>query len=163
MSEIAIEGGCTCGEIRYRVNKSPMIVHCCHCRWCQRETGSSYVLNAILESSEHTVIQGQVQIVDTPSNSGGGQRIARCPSCKVALWSYYSTAKEAVLFLRVGTLDNPDAFPPDINIFTSSKQPWVILADTIPSVPEYYKRSEVWPAASIERYMAALDMAAHGK
>jgi hypothetical protein len=150
------EGGCTCGEIRYRMNKAPMFVHCCHCRWCQRETGTAFALNGLVEAREVTLLQGQLEIVETPSNSGKGQRISRCPDCKVALWSNYAGAKDSVHFIRIGTLDNPDAFPPDIHIFTSTKQPWVNLQGGAPLVPEYYRRSEYWPAESVDRYRKAI-------
>ncbi|MDP7342704.1 MAG: GFA family protein [Alphaproteobacteria bacterium] len=157
MNKQSIEGGCTCRELRYRVNRAPMFVHCCHCRWCQRETGSSYAVNALLEADAVTLVRGAAEIVDTPSNSGQVQRISRCPDCRIAVWSNYGGATDAVRFLRVGSLDNPDIYTPDIHIFTTSKQPWVTLGDRIPSVPEYYRRADHWPEASIERYKTALE------
>ena len=78
----AFEGHCTCGQVRYRMSKAPMFVHCCHCRWCQRETGTAFALNGLVESREVTLLQGQSEIVDTPSNSGKGQRISRCPAAR---------------------------------------------------------------------------------
>jgi hypothetical protein len=154
--ESGFEGGCTCTAVRYRMSRAPLFVHCCHCRWCQRETGTAFALNGLVEASEVSLLQGEVEIIDTPSNSGRGQRISRCPHCRVALWSNYSGAGEAIHFVRVGTLDNPDAFPPDIHIFTSSKQPWVNLEGGAPVVPEYYDWKEHWPEASVERYRKAL-------
>ena len=148
------EGGCDCRAIRYRLRSRPMFVHCCHCRWCQRETGSAFALNALIESDRVEMLQGEVELVDTPSNSGTGQKIARCPKCRIALWSHYGGGGTAVSFVRVGTLDSPDEFPPDIHIFTASKQPWVVLADGTPSVAEYYRSSEIWPAASLARRKA---------
>ena len=146
-----LEGGCDCRTVRYRLESRPLFVHCCHCRWCQRETGASFALNALIESDRVQLLHGEPEIVDTPSNSGKGQKIARCPKCRLALWSNYSGAGDAIRFIRVGTLDNPDAFPPDIHIFTSTRQPWVILPHGVPAVPEYYKSSEVWPKESLER------------
>src|SRR5690606_16487909 len=102
------EGGCDCGKVRYRMNDRPLFVHCCHCRWCQRESGASFALNAMIESDRVETIAGDPEIVLTPSASGKGQKIARCPDCRIALWSYYSGAGEKVKFIRVGTLDNPD-------------------------------------------------------
>jgi hypothetical protein len=128
-----------------------MFVHCCHCRWCQRETGASFALNALIESARMQLLAGHVQLVDTPSNSGKGQRISRCPICMLAVWSNYAGAGDALRFVRVGTLDNPDALPPDIHIFTASKQPWVVIPAGIPAVPEYYKSSDYWPKESMER------------
>ena len=149
--EFPIEGGCTCRSVRYRMLTGPLFVHCCHCRWCQRETGASFALNALIEADRVVVIQGDPEIVDTPSNSGRGQKITRCPKCRIALWSNYAGAGDALRFVRVGALDDPDLLPPDIHIFTSTKQPWVMLAAGTPAVPEYYARERYWPAESLER------------
>ncbi|HLU62838.1 MAG TPA: GFA family protein [Gammaproteobacteria bacterium] len=151
MSNETFEGGCTCRHVRYRMLSRPLFVHCCHCRWCQRETGASFALNAMIEADRVELLSGQVEVVDTPSNSGKGQKIARCPRCRVALWSNYAGMGGLVHFLRVGALDDPDAFPPDIHIFTASKQPWVVLPEGVPAVPEYYDRKLHWPKASLER------------
>ena len=122
-----IEGGCDCRAVRYRMTSAPLFVHCCHCRWCQRESGASFALNAMIEADRVTLLAGTPEMVDTPSASGKGQKFLRCPTCRIALWSHYAGAGTAVSFVRVGTLDNPDLLPPDIHIFTSSKQPWVVL------------------------------------
>jgi hypothetical protein len=150
------EGGCTCGALRYRMTRQPLIVHCCHCRWCQRETGASFALNAMIESSCLVLDRGSPEAVETPSASGKGQRILRCPACRVALWSHYAGAGDAISFVRVGTLDDPDRLPPDIHIFTSTKQPWVVLPPGIPAVEEYYDRNDYWPAESLRRRKALL-------
>ena len=150
------EGGCTCRFVRYRMTSTPLFVHCCHCRWCQRETGTAIALNALIESDRVRLLQGAVDVVDTPSNSGKGQKIARCPRCRVAVWSNYGGAGDTFRFVRVGTLDDPDRFPPDIHIFTASKQPWVVLPAGAPAVAEYYKSAEQWPRESLERRAAAL-------
>ena len=147
----AYDGGCTCRFVRYRMSTKPLFVHCCHCRWCQRETGAAFALNAMIESDRVLLLQGEVEVIDTPSNSGKGQKISRCPRCRIALWSNYAGAGDAVRFIRVGTLDEPDRLPPDIHIFTSSKQAWVVLGPEARAVPEYYKASEVWPQSSLER------------
>ena len=151
----ALEGGCTCGHIRYRLEAPPLFVHCCHCRWCQRETGSAFVINALIEADQARLVSGEVEIVDTPSESGKGQKIHRCPVCRIAVWSIYAGLGEVIRFLRVGTLDEPDLISPDIHIFTSSKQPWVVLPAGVPAVPEFYRFKEHWPAESVERYRAA--------
>jgi hypothetical protein len=150
------DGGCTCRFVRYRMAGAPLFVHCCHCRWCQRETGSAFALNAMIEADRVELLAGRVELVATPSNSGKGQKIARCPVCRVAVWSHYAGAGDAVCFVRVGTLDEPDRLPPDIHIFTSTKQPWVMLPPGVPAVPEYYKASECWPAESLARRAALL-------
>jgi hypothetical protein len=145
------DGGCTCRHVRYRVTNKPLFVHCCHCRWCQRETGSAFVLNAMIETEYVELTQGDVEVVHTPSNSGIGQKIARCPKCRIAVWSNYGGAGDIVRFVRVGTLDDPDRFPPDVHIFTMSKQPWVILPPETPAFHEYYDAKKLWPAASLAR------------
>ena len=152
-----LEGHCTCGAVRYRMTSAPLFVHCCHCRWCQRETGASYALNALIEADRVLLLKGEPEIVNTPSNSGKGQKIARCPTCRIALWSNYAGAGDAVRFVRVGTLDEPDRLPPDIHIFTSSKQPWVVLPPGMPAVAEYYAREKYWPKESLERRRVLLE------
>lgn len=153
MSE-SFEGSCACRAVRYRMTDRPMIVHGCHCRWCQRETGSAFAVNAVIET-DRVVVDGEVEMVVTPSASGKGQKIARCPQCKVALWSHYSGAGASMRFVRVGTLDDPARFPPDIHIFTSTRQPWVVLPPGAPAFPEYYNPKELWPPESQARYKAA--------
>jgi hypothetical protein len=150
------EGGCTCRQVRYRMTTAPMIVHCCHCTWCQRETGASFALNAMIEADRVQILQGDVVVIDTPSNSGKGQRVSRCRTCMVALWSIYVGAGDGLRFVRVGTLDEPGALPPDVHIFTASKQPWVELPHGVPAVAEFYKSSELWPKESLERRAALL-------
>ncbi|MCB1575632.1 MAG: GFA family protein, partial [Xanthomonadales bacterium] len=132
MTLYPLRGRCTCGEVQYEITDKPLFVHCCHCRWCQRETGTAFALNAMIESWKVVLTMGEPEAVMTPSNSGKGQKIMRCPTCRVAVWSHYAGAGDAVKFVRVGTLEDPDGLPPDIHIFTESKQPWVVLPDGVP-------------------------------
>jgi len=148
----ALEGGCTCRQVRYRVTRAPLIVHCCHCRWCQRETGSAFALNAVVETEAVDLLDGDPERVHTPSQSGKGQTIVRCPECHVAVWSHYAGAGDKLSFVRVGTLDDPDALPPDVHIFTASKQPWVVLPPGTPAFDEFYRRSELLSAEALERW-----------
>lgn len=150
------EGGCSCGDARYRMLGTPMIVHCCHCSWCQRESGSGFVVNALIESDRVQLLAGSLDYVDTPSESGAGQKIVRCARCKTALWSHYAFAGigEYVKFVRVGTLDNPAQLSPDVHIFTSSKLPWLTLADGASVFSEYYRKKDVWPETSLGRLQA---------
>ena len=106
---------------------------------------------AMIEADRVVLLEGEPEIVNTPSNSGKGQKITRCPACRVALWSNYAGAGDAVRFVRVGTLEDPDRLPPDIHIFTASKQPWVVLPPGVPAVAEYYDREQYWPRESLER------------
>lgn len=151
-----LEGGCTCRDVRYRLTSEPLFVHCCHCRWCQRETGSAFVINALIEAERVMLLRGRPDLVHTPSESGKGQRIARCPGCHVAVWSHYAGLGDACCFVRAGTLDHPDRLPPDIHIYTMSKQPWVALPSDAPVMHEYYDRREYWPAGSLARLQATM-------
>lgn len=156
MTAFPLEGGCDCRTIRYRLETAPLFVHCCHCRWCQRESGSAFALNAMIEADRVTLLGAAPELVDTPSASGKGQAIARCPRCRVAVWSHYAGLGTAASFVRVGTLDDPDALPPDVHIFTASKQPWVMLPAGTPAFPAFYDRARLWPAASLARREALL-------
>ncbi|MFN7179022.1 GFA family protein [Hyphomonas sp.] len=152
-----LEGGCTCGKIRYRLKRVPMITHCCHCTWCQRETGSAFVVNTLIETSEVELLGAAPVIIDTPSASGKGQWIARCPHCQVAVWSHYPTAREAAAFVRAGTLDDKQAIRPDVHIFTASKAGWVTLDDGKPVFEEFYPdRLSLWGREAEARWDALM-------
>jgi hypothetical protein len=148
------DGGCACGTVRYRLTDTPMFVHCCHCTSCQTETGSAFVINALIEGDRVELLAGEPEPVATPSESGNGQEIMRCPACHIALWSHYATLGRKLAFVRVGTLDAPGDVPPDVHIFTRSKLPWVMLPEDLPAVDVYYDSSLLWPAASLERRKA---------
>ena len=155
MTGTMLEGGCACGAVRYRMTARPMIVHCCHCASCQTETGTAFVLNALVEADRVELLSGEPERVLTPSESGKGQSIWRCPTCRVALWSNYAGAGEAIRFVRVGTLDRPAECPPDIHIYTRSKLPWVALPEGARAVEGFYDPAEVWTAESRARFRAA--------
>ncbi|MBI3710522.1 MAG: GFA family protein [Proteobacteria bacterium] len=157
MEKFSVDGHCSCGQVRFRLTDKPLFVHCCHCRWCQRETGAAFALNAMIEADRVVLLTGAPEAVLTPSNSGKGQKIWRCPSCRIAVWSNYAGAGDRFHFVRVGTLDDPDRLPPDIHIFTMSKQPWVVLPPGVPAVAEYYDRERYWPPASLARRRARLE------
>lgn len=150
-----LEGHCTCGALRYRMTRRPLFTHACHCTWCQRESGSAFALNAMIET-EYLSHEGAVEEVAMPSASDMGQVICRCPRCKVAVWSHHAGVGRLVSFVRVGTLEAPDACPPDIHIFTSTKLGWLVLDDRVPVVPEWYDRKLYWPQDSLDRRAAML-------
>ena len=152
-------GGCACGAVRYRMSASPLFVHCCHCTWCQRESGSAFAVNALIEADRVQLLEGELVECHTPSASGKGQRIARCASCHVALWSHYAYGAigERLRFVRVGTLDDPSRVPPDIHIFTASKAAWLPLPPDAPSSEGYYRAADHWPASSLARRKALFD------
>jgi hypothetical protein len=150
-----LEGGCACGAMRYRLGAAPMFVHCCHCRDCQRQTGSAFVLNALIETDRIALLKGEPQPIAMPTDSGRPHRIFRCPDCQTAMWSEYGGVG-ALRFVRVGTLDDPTALRPDVHIYTRSKQPWVTLPPGVPSFEAYYDSKQLWPAASLERRRAIM-------
>ena len=148
------DGGCTCGHVRYRVTTEPLIVHGCHCRGCQQNSGSAFAINALYEADRVTLLSGEVEEITVPTPSGTGQDIARCVKCKVAVWSNYNMGgalRKFIRFVRVGTLDDPDQMPPNVHIFTCSKQPWVILPEQDQRVDEFYDIPETWSSKSLER------------
>jgi hypothetical protein len=151
---MSFEGGCACGEVGYRLTSPPMFVHCCHCTSCQTETGSAFVINALIEAERVETLKGAPEPLLTPSESGRGQQIWRCPGCRIALWSNYGGAKDIIRFVRVGTLDEPASLPPDIHIYTRSKLPWVRLPDGALAVEVYYESKRVWPPESLARRRA---------
>jgi len=149
-----MQGGCACGEIRYELTSRPMWVNACHCTWCQRETGSAFAVNALIETDRVKLTAGEPEPVQTPSQSGKGQTILRCPTCKTAVWSHYAGGGPKLAFVRAGTLDAPHDVNPDIHIFTSTKRPWVQLPADVRAVPEYFSPKDVWPPETHARVAA---------
>jgi hypothetical protein len=147
------EGGCSCGAVRYRLTSDPLFVHCCHCLNCQRQTGSAFVINLLIEA-DRVELAGEPHPVDVPRDDGSKQRIYRCPTCQVAVFSEYG--RPGVWFVRAGTLDEPFGVAPDVHIYTRSKLPWIALPDGVPAVEVYYDTKALWPAESLERVRAAL-------
>ncbi len=143
------EGACACGEVRYRLTAEPLIVHCCHCLNCQRQTGSAFVINLLIEVDRIELLAREPQRVDVPRDDGSMQQIFRCPSCQIAVFSHYT--RRDVYFVRGGTLDEPWRVSPDVHIYTRSKVPWLTLPDSVPAFEVYYDTSTVWPAASLAR------------
>jgi hypothetical protein len=150
-----LDGGCACGAVRYRLGSEPMFVHCCHCLDCQRQTGSAFVLNALIETDRVAVLSGAPAPVAVPTDSGRPHEIFRCPTCHTALWSDYGR-RGVLRFVRVGTLDDPSALQPDVHIYTRSKLPWVALPAGVPAFEAYYDSAKLWPAASLARRRAIL-------
>jgi hypothetical protein len=130
-----------------------MFVHCCHCLNCQRQTGSAFVINLLIEADQVELLAGDPQAVDVPRDDGSAQRIYRCPDCQVAVFSEYG--RPEVRFVRGGTLDDPKGITPDVHIYTRSKVGWIALPDDAPAFDDYYDSKQLWPAASLERLRAA--------
>jgi hypothetical protein len=150
-----MEGGCSCGAVRYRLTDEPLFVNCCHCLNCQRQTGSAFVINALIESDRVEVVEGAPEAVDVPRDDGSSQRVYRCPDCQVAVFSEYT--RPEIWFVRAGTLDEPASAAPDAHIYTRSKVPWVTLPEDVPAFEVYYDSKQLWPAESYARLKAALD------
>jgi hypothetical protein len=148
------QGGCACGELRYRLASEPLFVHCCHCLNCQRQTGSAFVINLLIEADRVEVLAGTPVAIDVPRDDGSVQRIFRCPRCQVAVFSQYSSPQ--LRFVRGGTLDDPAGVRPDVHIFTRSKLDWVTLPTGVPAFDVYYDTKALWPAASYQRLKTAL-------
>jgi hypothetical protein len=148
-----LSGRCSCGAVKYRMTSPPMFVHCCHCRDCQRQTGSAFVLNAIIEADRVEILAGETWPYPQPTDSGRVHVIHRCAACGTAMWSTYGGRTEA-RFVRVGTLENPAALKPDVHIFTRSKQPWVQLPPGAPAFDVYYDPKKQWPPESLARRAA---------
>ncbi|HEX8122046.1 MAG TPA: GFA family protein [Solirubrobacteraceae bacterium] len=146
----AREGGCSCGAVRYRLASDPLFVHCCHCLNCQRQTGSAFVVNLLIEADRVEVLAGAPQVVDAPRDDGSVQRIHRCPRCQVALYSEYDAP--GVLFVRGGTLDEPRDVTPDVHIYTRSKVGWVTLPEGAPAFDVFYEPKDLWPRESLRRF-----------
>jgi len=152
--KLPAEGGCSCGAVRYRLTSEPLFTHCCHCLNCQRQTGSAFVINLLIEAELVELVAGDPEPVDAPRDDGSAQRIFRCPACQVAVFSEYG--RPEVRFVRGGTLDDPSQVEPDVHIYTRSKVPWVALPESVPAYSEYYDTKALWPPASLERLTAAL-------
>jgi hypothetical protein len=148
------EGGCSCGAIRYRLTSEPLVTHCCHCLNCQRQTGSAFVINLLIEANRVELLAGTPQAVDVPRDDGSSQQVFRCPTCQVAVFSNYG--RPEVRFVRGGTLDDPTAVAPDVHIYTRSKLDWVKLPESVPAFQEYYDSKTLWPAASLQRLEAVM-------
>lgn len=152
---VPLDGGCACGVVRYRMLDRPMFVHCCHCTRCQRETGGPFAHHAMIEFNQFEVLQGEPEFVLVPTDSGGKHWVARCPTCRTALWNEHGTRQAITRYVRVGTLDTPSELPPQAHIFTRSMQAWLRLPQDVPSHPAYYDAARTWPPASLARYEAA--------
>lgn len=152
-----MKGRCSCGAVEFALHDSFLFVHACHCSGCQRQTGSAFALNGLIETALVEVTRGHPQGTDVPAPSGHGQRIMHCPDCQTALWSHYGGSGAAIAFIRVGTLDQALKVRSSAHIYTSTKQPWLGVDDGAPVFEAFYRRSQVWPAAALARRQAALE------
>lgn len=146
---VGYEGGCSCTKLRFRLNAEPLIVHACHCRQCQRVTGSAFVMNALIRKEEVELLTGDIKRVQFPDTY---HTAYYCPECATYVWSEYRSGRfNECWFVRVGTLDEPDSLPPNVHIFTESKQPWVAIPEDVPSYRKFYRIKDTWTRSSIDR------------
>ena len=131
-----LEGGCACGAVRYRLASEPLFVHCCHCLNCQRQTGSAFVINLLIETDRIELLAGEPEPVSVPRGGGKKQKIWRCPACQVAVYSQYTSSR--MRYVRGGTLDEPREITPDVHIFTRSRVGWVTLPEGAPAFDTFY-------------------------
>jgi hypothetical protein len=146
-----LEGGCACGAIRYKLTASPLIVHACHCRDCQRLTGGPFAINIWIERGFVEMAPAAPRSVRLAGGSGKPHDVYSCAACGTALWSRYEAAPGDFLFIRAGTLDDPAAVAPDVHIFTRSKLPWLTLPPGAPAFESMYRIDEVWSPENRER------------
>jgi hypothetical protein len=157
MTSKTMEGGCGCGSVRYRLKDEPFIVHNCHCRLCQRQTGTGSAVNAFIESDRLELLAGELTENEFKTGSAQTQAVVRCAACGTPLWSFYPRLGPKVAAVRVGTLDDPSAAPPDVAIFAADKPAWAPLPDGIPAYPEFYNPADVYRPQSLARLQALLD------
>ena len=157
MTSKTLEGGCGCGAVRYRLNDEPYIVHNCHCRLCQRQTGTGSAVNAFIETDRLELLSGELREDEFKTGTGGAQTIVRCAQCATPLWSHYPRLARRVAAVRVGTLDEPSAAPPDVAIFVADKPEWAPLPDGIPTFDQFYNPGEFWSPEVMARVKAVLE------
>jgi hypothetical protein len=131
---MTLQGGCTCGLVRYRLKKKPITVNACHCRFCQRLSGSAFALNAMIETEYVEMIgKGEPELIHIPTDLSERTRAWRCPTCSVLLFNDHMLMNENIRFVRVGTLEEGERLPPDAHYFVSRKHPWIVVPDNVPA------------------------------
>ena len=160
--EVVREGGCGCGQVRYRIEGEPIMVHNCHCRLCQKQTGSTSVVNAFFEA-DRVALKGELTEHEFKGGSGRPHTICRCKACGTALWSYYGRLGRLSYGVRAGTFDDPDSVTPDVVVFTESKMPWVALPEDIPAFEQYYDFKDVLAPDRLARLLALVERRTAGE
>lgn len=157
MTSKTLEGGCGCGAVRYRLNDRPYIVHNCHCHLCQRQSGTAFAVNAFIESDRMEHISGELRENEFSTGSGGTQTVVRCSACATPLWSHYPRLGRKVAAVRVGTLDDPSAAPPDVAIFVADKPDWAPIPEGVRAFDQFYNPAEVYSPESLARLKVVLE------
>ena len=134
MPESMIEGGCLCGAVRYRVDARAMGATRCHCETCRRSTGAPAPAWVIFPSEGFAFIAG------TPKVFRSSPHIERtfCGDCGTSL-AYCSERRPDVVDILTATLDAPEAYPPDREIWLGEKIPWDLVDASLPNYPRSSK------------------------
>ena len=146
-----IKGQCSCGDVKYELSKEPMFVHACHCSLCKQQTGSAFIAHAFIESAHFHLLSGTLNPVFGASGSGNLHKVDRCKSCGTAIISYYEAQREWGI-VKVGTLQNPDQFPPGAHLHIQQKVSWIKIPEGIPTFEEGYDFKAVWPTEGYARF-----------
>ena len=150
---MALQGGCACGAVKYRLNREPLYVQACHCTDCQRISGSAFVVNMWIETDEVELLSGTPKTYGLKGGSGRAHDVYFCGDCGVYVWSHYQGVR-GCLFVRAGTLDDPSQVKPLAQIYTRSKQDWVPLPSDTAVFDAFYVPKEQLPAESLKRLAA---------
>ena len=153
-----MRGACACGAVKFQLTASPIVVHACHCRDCQRLSGSAFVLNAVIEASNVELLSGEPGSSNLEAATGKAHVVSFCRDCGTYVWSQYLQLP-SMRFVRVGTLDEPDALSPPVHIWTSRKQAWVEIPPGLDVYPEFYSLKELWSDEALQRLKASIKAA----
>lgn len=131
MSTTELEGGCQCGAIRYRLSGEPIMTAICHCSMCRRANAAPAVAWAMYT-------QEQVRFSGEPKTyaSSPDARRGFCPHCGTQI-SFTADYIPGLVDLTIGSLDEPDALPPQFHYWHSRHLAWVEFADALPRHPEF--------------------------
>jgi len=144
-----LTGGCKCGKVRFRLESAPIITHCCHCRGCQKQSGSAFRINVMIETDRLAILEGEPR----PFQGDDGQNEMQCPSCEFCIWAYHRHFGDAIAFIGVGVLDEGERLPPEAHFFIRSKHPWIVLP---PDIPAFQELGDTGKVGARERVMAVL-------
>jgi hypothetical protein len=131
-------GGCLCGAVRYVCSGAPAMTGACHCRDCQRASGSAFATLMIFPR-DAVRVSGEVATYEHKGDSGGMVHRRFCPKCGVHVVVEYDVTPQFVVVMA-GTLDDPSLIRPQWNIYTESKQPWVELSPAMKVFDKGFKR-----------------------
>jgi hypothetical protein len=117
-----ISGGCACGAIHYECNADPVVMLNCHCRDCQRASGSAYAAVVVVPKSA-VQMRGEPRYYKVVGKAGKAIERGFCPTCGSQVTAKLERLPD-VLALQAGSLDDPSIYLPKLDVFTSSAQPW---------------------------------------